>query len=88
MGKWGSEDSELRRYHELLIGRGDREVFVDASRKVSDGRFGGEVESVRFAMVSKGDLDDIFQMRIFLCHGECFDLRAVRLERQRDRWIG
>ena len=85
MRKWGSENSELRRYHELLIGRGDREVVVDASRKVRDGRFGREVESVRFAMVSKGNLDAIFQMRIFLCHGECFDLWTVRLERQRDR---
>ena len=81
MRKRGSEDSELRRYHEFLIGCGDREVVIDASRKVSDGRFGWEVESVRFAMVSKGNLDDM----IFLCHGKCFDLRTVRLERQRDR---
>ena len=85
MRKWGSENSELRRYHELLTGRGNREVVVDASRKVRDGRFGREVESVRFAVVGKGNLDDIFRTRIFLCHGECFDLRTVLLERRRDR---
>ena len=85
MGKWRSEDSELRCYHELLIGGGDGEIVVDASRKVSDGRFGRKVEGVRLAMVSKGNLDDFFQMRIFLCHGGCFDPGTGLLERQRDR---
>ena len=85
MGEWGSEDSELRRYHELLIRRRNGEVVVNASRKVSDGRFGREVESVRFAMVSKGNLDIFFQMRIFLCHDECFDPRMVVTNRQTDR---
>lgn len=83
MGEWRSEDSELRRYHEFLMCRGDREVVVDASRKISDGRFGREVERVRFAMMSKGNLKDFFQVRIFLCHGECVDPRTILLERQR-----